>query len=432
MNTKIWKPHPGRQEEFLSLPDTIQEALYGGALGGGKTMILLMLPIARAFYQHPRFQGIVFRRTFPEVEENLIPKSKEWYPLVGGKYNDTKHAWYFPSGSVIRFGYLDNDDDVRKHDGSEYSYIAYDELEHFTEYMYLQLHARNRSPIRELPKIIRCTAMPGGIGHSWVRNRFVEPFIQGGKILKDKVTGNKRIFIPAKLTDNPSLTDDDPDYINKLRNLPLAEQKAKIDGDWWAFLGQVFPEFRLNRYPDEPPNALHVIEPFEIPTWWPRIASVDWGYDAATAIYKAAISPDRRVFIYYEYVRRNEYISTWASNFRRESPEKFRTIALDPSAWHQRGDEKTVAEQFMEHSGFLVERADNDRVGGRMLFHEFLRWKERPKKYIPPEGYNEETAQRIHRYYGTDALNDYRSLFLPEPDETNTPIFLPYPLTFCI
>lgn len=420
---KIWRPNPGQQEKFLSLPDSIQEGFYGGALGGGKTEILLMLPIARGLYKHPRFNAIIFRRTFPEVEKSLVQKSKEYYPLVGGKYNDTYHRWSFPSGAVINFGYLDILDDVRRHDGVEYNYIGFDELEHFLRDQYILLMARCRSKVKELPKIIRSTGMPGGVGHSWVRERFVEPYKFGGKIILDKVSESKRIFIPAKLTDNPKLTENDPDYINKLKNLSEVEQRAKIDGDWWAYLGQVFNEFRPSGpYSDEPSWANHVVSPFPIPSWWDKVAAVDWGFEHSTAIHKAAISPDNRIFVYYEQIAKREYISKWARDFRRNSQgETFKSIVIDPSARQRRGDDKTIEEQFADHSGFIPDLADNDRVGGKMLYHEYLRWKPRPARYVPQEGFNIETANRILRIRGDKALQDYESLFLPEKEETGLP-----------
>src|SRR4030095_11891883 len=99
---KSWRPF-ARQEEFLSLPDTIFEALYGGAAGGGKSECLLLFPIARGFYRHPKFKGIIFRRTYPELEKEIILRSLDWYPAAGGKYSDEKKRWTFPSGAIIQF-----------------------------------------------------------------------------------------------------------------------------------------------------------------------------------------------------------------------------------------------------------------------------------------------------------------------------------------
>ncbi len=223
------------------------------------------------------------------------------------------------------------------------------------------------------------------------------------------------------MQDNPKLNENDPDYANRLRNLSAAEYDAKVNGNWFAFLGQVFKEFRFIQYPDEPENAIHVIDGFDIPDWWPKIASIDWGYEHKTAIHKAAISPDNRVFIYDELISRREYISTWAANFARRTPEQLSMIVMDPSAWQKRGDAETIADQFMACSGMIVQKADNDRIGGKMLYHEMLRWTPRPLKYIPKDGFDLETSNKILRLFGEDKQKQYEKMFIPDKPEKNIP-----------
>ena len=168
--------------------------------------------------------------------------------------------------------------------------------------------------------IIRTAGMPGGIGHTWVRNRFVEPFKKGGKILVGK-GGNKRIMVFATQADNPYI---DPTYKRSLEALPEAEKNAKLYGDFDSYLGQVFTEFRSHQMPDEPSNALHVIEPFPIPEFWPKFVVGDWGFAAMTWVGFVAVSPDKRVYIYRELYWVKTKISEWASYVKthvdRENP----------------------------------------------------------------------------------------------------------------
>jgi hypothetical protein len=180
----VWKPFK-RQSEFLALPDTIFEGMYGGAAGGGKSEALLNLPLIREFINHPRFKGILFRRTYPELESELILRSENQglYSACGGKYNKEKKRWTFPSGAVMQFGHLEYDSDVRKYDTAEYNYIGFDELTSFTEYMYLYMFSRCRSSSPKLPAIVRSGTNPGNIGHGWVRARFVEPAPYGTLIV---------------------------------------------------------------------------------------------------------------------------------------------------------------------------------------------------------------------------------------------------------
>ena len=56
---------------------------------------------------------------------------------------------------------------------AEYDVIRFDELTHFTEYQYLYLISRVRGT-NGYPKQVKSTTNPGGIGHTWVRSRFVD------------------------------------------------------------------------------------------------------------------------------------------------------------------------------------------------------------------------------------------------------------------
>jgi len=426
--SKVWEPNK-RQTDFIRIPDQIFEAMYGGAAGGGKSEILLMLPIARGWYENSTFKGIIFRRTFPELEESLIPRSRNIYPLFGATYNDTKHRWTFPSGAWIQFSYMLRAEDARSHDTAEYNYIGFDELTAFEEFQYVFLTSRCRTSDSSLPAIIRSATNPGNVGHSWVRKRFVEPAKQGYTKIYDRVAKSYRIFIPAKLTDNHFLMQADPNYINRLQLLPIAERKAKLEGDWWTFTGQVFNEWRHERFAGEPVNALHLIDPFPLPAFWPRIAAIDWGHSAMTWIGWAAVAPNGQAFLYRQYGRKNQKIVDWSSDFVRLSQgEIIDSVVIDPSARRKEGDQRSILQQFVEvlnppgqDARYTISLADNDRVSGKMLVHEYLRWNQRPPRIVPKEGFNIETGARIFRIYGEKAYKEYASMFEPEKPETNIP-----------
>lgn len=423
MEDRIWKPS-NRQEEFISIPDSVREGFYGGAAGGGKSEVLLMLPIARRFYEAPRFKGILFRRTFPELEKSLILRSESdgFYKGSGAEYNRQLRRWKWPSGAILDFGYAEHENDVRRYDTTEYNYIGWDELTSFTEFQYMYITmSRLRTSDTNLPTIARAGSNPGNVGHGWVRKRFVEP-APYGTLIRDRKTSQLRIFIQSLPTDNPYLMAADPNYIRALEMLPEAEKRAKLYGDWWTFSGQVFDDWRMEPFQDEPLNARHVIPAFQIPPYWPRILAVDWGFTAMTWAGWFAAAPTKRAYLYREYTCTKTKISDWASMVGRLSQnERLSDAVLDPSGWQKSGVEKTVAEQIMESSGLTFRCADNDRLGGKTLMQEYLRWKPKPPKFIPPGGFDSEYAEKLLRWKGPDVYANYCEQFLPEPEETNLP-----------
>lgn len=415
---EIWAPFY-KQELFISLPFSVNEALYGGAAGGGKSELLVLLPLIYKFHEHPLFKGIILRRTFPELEKEIIIRSEKYYKSAAGKYNDQKRVWKFPSGAHIFFGHAENEKDIKKYDGIEYNYIAFDELTHFTEFQYLFLAmSRSRSATPELPAIVRNSTNPGNIGHAWVRKRFVEPYSSGGKIIIDKKTGLKRFYLQAMGRDNPHLMSNTPDYLLKLEMMPEAEKRAKLYGDWFTYEGQVFDNFRIEPLQDEPSNARHTIEPFPIPDYWPKVLAIDWGYKANTVAYWGAINPDGQVIVYREYCVKETDVSVWATEIgeltRQDKNIKF--CLLDTNAWDQRGEEETIAQQFQKFSKLVPHQASKGRISGKILLQEYLRWRPRPKREVQEE-FDRGYADALLRHRGLDAYNDYLNRFQQQPDE---------------
>ncbi|MET0787083.1 MAG: terminase family protein [Paenisporosarcina sp.] len=432
----VWKPTK-RQELFLSLPwqqpDGIKEAMYGGGAGSAKTDVLLLYGICHGWHNNPAFKQVFLRRTFPELRNEVIPRSRQIYHKFGATLNKSDMAWTFPredqygsgynnAGSMIFLGQCENEDDVHKYDSMEINLFTPDELTSITEFIYLYIgFTRVRTSDPTLPAIIRAAGMPGGVGHTWVRKRLPDAAPHGtvirgrGSVL--------RVYIHATLADNPHI---DPGYKQSLEALPEAEKRAKLYGDWNAYAGQVFDEFRDRQYPDEPPNALHVIPEFEIPSWWPRIVVGDWGFAAMTYVAFAAISPQRRVYIYRELFWTKTKIEEWAP-FVKEfvENENPRLIKFCKSAGKEDGSEHTIQEQISTALGKQVELTANNsgsRIAGKQLVHEYLRWK--PKHAFlkqRTQEYNEETAMWILRNRGMKEYKSYLDSFSEPELENNIP-----------
>lgn len=432
----FWKPNR-KQAIFLGLDTTIKEGFYGGGAGSGKSDVLLVYGLVHRWHENPLFKQVFLRRTYPDLKKEIVGRSREIYSKFGATFNKTDMVWTFPrkdqfgagimgnAGAQIFLGHCEEEKDVHNYDSMEISLFTPDELTNCTEYIYLYIaFERNRAPRDSgLPSITRGAGMPGGIGHTFVKKRFIDPAPEGGKRIVGR-GGNERIYIHSTLEDN--IDNIDPTYSQSLDGRPEAERKAKKFGDWSAYLGQVFDEFRDKSYPDEPPNAIHVCEPFQIPTWWPKFVIGDWGFAAMTYIGFYAVSPQKRVYLYREIYWTKTKIHEWAPVVKdfvdREHPK---AVKFCKSAGQDRGQEHTIQQQIEEALECPIELSTNSpgsRVAGKMLLHEYLRWKTKP--IVPASdmpNYSEEHAMWIHRNRGMEEYKSYLSLFDPPEEEINIP-----------
>lgn len=209
-----------KQAQFLLTEN--EEALYGGAAGPGKSSALLMA--ALQYVMIPGYSAILFRRTFRDLSlpGALLDRSKEWLMPTDAQFKGQENSWVFPSGAKLAFGYLDTETDKYRYQSAEFQFIGFDELTQFTEDQYRYLFSRlRRLKESHIPLRMRGASNPGGVGHDWVKQRFM---IEGPE--------HNRIFIPAKLTENPYI--DQESYVKSLSNLDPITRKQYLEGDWNA------------------------------------------------------------------------------------------------------------------------------------------------------------------------------------------------------
>lgn len=389
MKTKptIWTPQ-AKQAVFQSRGE--YEALYGGAAGGGKSDALLTEALRQVHIPH--YRGLILRKTYPQLSE-LVDRSRELYLKAYPKavYNDSKHFWLFPSGAKIYFGAMQHTKDKINYQGKRYDFIAFDELTHFTWEEYSYMFSRNRPSGEGTRCYIRATTNPGGIGHSWVKERFIScaPPLTPIKT-KVQVAGpdgkmiemvRSRIFVPSTVFDNEELLKNDPNYLASLSLLPEKEKKALLYGDWDSFAGQVFSEWRNdpNHYSDR--IFTHVIKPFIIPKSWKIYRGFDFGYSRPFAVEWIAIDHDGRAYVIAELYgctgTPNEgvkytpqKIAESIKRVEKEHPNlKGRHIhgIADP-AISKAETGKSISDMFAKE-GVYFDYGDNERLAGKMQFH---------------------------------------------------------------
>ena len=362
MNISITK----KQQKFIA--SEAFETLFGGAAGGGKSYGQLTDAILYAL-KDAKSKQIIFRSTFSDLEKSLIRVSLEMYPQTIASYNSSKHTWKFANGSIIDFGYIQFEKDVYQYQSAEYDVIRFDELTHFTEFMYVYMISRCRGA-NPYPKRIKSSTNPGGVGHSWVKERFIdigEPnVIHECQLLPDSPKKSTRVFIPSLVEDNIFMLEYDPDYVDRLDALPEKERQALKYGNWDIHDGMFFPEFN---------RRIHVIEPFVIPETWDRYIAMDYGLDMFAVLF-VAIDTKGKAYIYNEIHKSNLIVSEARQTLKSIMRHyKYKYIYAPGDLWHRNRDTgKSTAELFYE-GGIQLTEASNKRESGWLNVKEWLKVK---------------------------------------------------------
>ena len=271
---KVWQALPGSQSLFLQAP--IREVCFAGTRGPGKTDAMLM-----AFAQHcgrgfdDQWRGVIFRRQYKHLDD-IIAKSKRWFyrwaqrPRFLSGNNALK--WIWPTGEELLLRAFENPDDYWDYHGHEYPFIGWEELTGWPSIdSYESMKSCNRSSYKPLaggpsiPRIIRSSTNPYGVGHNWVKKYFIDP-APYGQIVTDK-EGNQRVCLFGSIKENPYLRDE---YVKTLEGISdQNKRKAWLEGSWDITSGGMFDDL-WNR-------TKHVLEPFDIPSSWRIDRAFDWG-----------------------------------------------------------------------------------------------------------------------------------------------------------
>lgn len=359
-------------------------ALYGGSVGSGKSLIMLYDPFRQIKVETERFQrgeiaasagrSMFFRRTMPELRE-VMDRAERTFKLIdpGIDWSARDKTYTFSCGYKYMFGQMEDEDSWIKYYGFEFTHLSFDELCTFTEQQYDQMCTRVRSadPVLKTMLAVRAATNPVGIGVSWVRRRFVEVAppntpvrfdvsveVERNGVKSTEVVSHSQIFIPASLSDNPSL--DQADYAATLSTKSDAIKRALLKGDWYvvegAFLSDCWDQ------------TVHVVKPFKLPDGWPRFracrfahswpgkASVQWfavDTEGNYVVYRSltVTGHDSEMLAYR--IRELEIAGDeW--DIRRDQSKL--TGPLDDACWAKPADRGPTVNEVMRHAGVFWQR----------------------------------------------------------------------------
>lgn len=277
----VWQPdalphepaRQGKQFGFLSAGEDYVD--LDGGKGSGKSDLLIFDCIRPEKLLNPQWHGVIFRREYKRLTE-MIDRAKHWFsklPQLGAHWQGDQNRFLFPSGAWLGFHNVENKGDEEKYQGWQICDLKFDQLEEFEESMFDYLVLQNRTGDAKLKPTVRWTANPGGVGHAWVKRRFIDGK-NPGKVHtivtkhngREYVVTYRRIF--ATVFDNPLLRHDET-YIAKLASDPdPIRRKAMFEGDWNIVRGQFFSEFS---------TLAHIIPSRELPVEWERAVGLDYG-----------------------------------------------------------------------------------------------------------------------------------------------------------
>lgn len=385
------------------------EVLYGGAAGGGKSYAIVWDAVNFCM-THNKVRCAIFRRTYPELEKSIIFDFLSNVPERFYKYNKQDHKVTFrDSKSTLEFNHCQYEGDVFKFQSAQYQRMYFDELTHFTEFQYKYLRSRLRTPQHpDIKPQIKSASNPGGVGHLWVYERFVQDSIPNQVMNReDEETKTPYTvqFIPSKVYDNQILMDNDPSYVSNLMLLPADERKALLEGDWDSFKGQFFKEWKRD---------IHTVAPFPIPPTWRKFRAFDWGYTNPFCMLWIAMNEDGDMYVYRELYGTQMVVDKLSIEVKRltDRTEQIQYTIADPSLWsisqYEKGE--SIAMQFIENKIPML-KADNDRMGGAQNVHQYLQIDKKTQK---PKIFFFETCYNLIRTLPKLIHDDKR------PEDVNT------------
>lgn len=221
-----------RQSEalkFLSVDSDVETILYGGAAGGGKTMLGCMWQILRRL-KYPGTRSLIGRAKLDTLKKTTMATFFQVAHEIGLKagedfiYNQQSHIIKFSNGSEIILADLflyPSDPMMTDLGGLEITDAFIDEATEITEKAYSIVSSRIRYKLNEFnlkPKILlTCNPSKG-----WIYNQFYLPY-------KNQNLPQHLAFIQALPGDNIHLPDS---YVTSLTRLPEADRKRLLEGDW--------------------------------------------------------------------------------------------------------------------------------------------------------------------------------------------------------
>jgi len=372
--TAVYVPTP-RAVDFFEQQLKTMRVLYGGAAGGAKSHTLRW-GLYRYALAIPNFSGLLLRRTYKELDKTHLERMIRELPTIGGVFRTSDRSAVFPNGAKISAGHCETDSDVIAYLSTEYDVIVIDELVTFPEGPALEIMSRARTSNPSVHTALGgakvwAATNPGGQNARWVKDLFVDR--EPDPETYPRYRADDYAFVSARLDDNPYL---DQNYRSTLEQLREERRRQLLEGDWTAWDGRFFSEWRSTV--DEQP--WHVDDPI-IPAECDWVGSLDWGFNAPGVFALWACLEDghyhRAVELKFSQTPAPVVATQIWKLIKAMIPEsaRLRYIVADPSMWNKSGHGRGEAiAETLSRCRLPMRRGDNTRgANGWQQCHDLLR-----------------------------------------------------------
>lgn len=292
--------YEGNERQNLFHENATKFKLYGGAVGGGKSVALCMEGLKLAL-TYPHSRGYLCRKTFQDLRKTTMQMFFDFVPAgIIRSYNKSDHLVTLINDSEVQFGDLENFNKIKSLNLAWYGIDEASEIDQeINRMMKSRLRQSSKKPLENWEKVVkggRTFYIPRYFGlyasnpePCWLKTDFV-PEDDDVDLNAPYYAKPNHCFIRSLPSDNPYnppnyeedlMQDADVDWVNRY-----------LKGSWSVFEGQIYKDFIRKR---------NVIRPFKIPDDWNRYRTIDLGTDDPTVCLWIAVDPKKNVYLYREY-----------------------------------------------------------------------------------------------------------------------------------
>ena len=348
-------------------PGKVQEILMEGPKGGGKSHAELL----QAAYECLKYDGIrclFMRKQKTSASEHLneLATAFKHIPCTIGKKEVT-----FPNGSIIQVGGYNTSGDIIKYNGQNLSLLIYDELTMIKQEDYETMWGNLRLSVGGYYPRMYASTNPGGIGHQWVKKKFIEPWRSGNE------TDTRSIHSDTTDNNAPGMGEDyKRDKLEKYSSEHLRERFLK--GNWDINDGAAF-KFSRKRHVAEQGGAFSYDingKHYTIDDHWIRVGGIDYGSRKPYCHLWIAINQNLgRVYVYREDYAANLSTKQQATRIlaKTSDEEEILVTFCDPAMARQyENDPSTNAIDEYSKFGLVLTPGSRQRKAGKMKVDNLL------------------------------------------------------------